>query len=57
MPKWKSWPWSERPAGRRKATRQNAVTVTDQQTDALVREFRGLTRPEEIALVENAQKS
>jgi hypothetical protein len=41
-------------AGR--ATLQNAVTATDQQIDALVYELYGLT-PEEIALVEGAQKS
>jgi len=36
-----------------KAVLQNAVTATDQQIDALVYEFYGLT-PEEIALVEES---
>ena len=38
-----------------KAVLQNAVTATDQQTDALVYELYGLT-PEEIALVEGTGK-
>ncbi len=37
-----------------KAVLQNAVTATDQQIDALVHKFYGLT-PEEIALVEGAR--
>ena len=36
------------------AVRQNAVTATDQQIDALVYELYGLT-PEEIKLVEGGQ--